>query len=933
MKNVDAVLKYITDKVTGDYILNCIEEDIPYGVNAAEIQEKLNIVRNNASTILNDLWKESELIKINTRPVAFIPRAIIGILIPDLDSNSLQDTYTPDELNNLIKNMQPENVSADPFQYLIGSSGSLANQISQAKAAIIYPPKGLHTLILGESGVGKTTFAYAMHEFGKIKKDLSDNAYPFISFNCSDYFNNPQLLLSQLFGHVKGAFTGADTEKIGLVEKADGGILFLDEIHRLPHDGQEMLFYLMDRGEFHRMGETGNKRKSNVLIIAATTEEPNDTLLATFLRRIPVVITLPSFREKATDEKIEIIQNAFSYESKNLNKKIRISPQVLKALVLYDFKVGNIGQLRSEIKLLCAKSFLEHLKNDQELTIEFKMLDNHIRENALNYAYNDNSLKAYLDMFEEDLIISPMDEKEYYQDKTKNDIYELILKKLDELKSKGLSKEVIESEARTLIENSFKSVMDSLNTKGLNINQLYKIVPKNITDFSVELIKAAEQELSTKFNNKFIFAFALHVQSLLKRIADEKPISNPNMIKIKKDYPEEFMAAKKLVKLLSDKFGVIIPEDEKGFLTILLANNKLNEKNEDKIRIFVLCHGYSTAVSMASVANTLLNSDFVKAIDMPLDEDISNIYIKLKAEALKVNNGKGLLLMVDMGSLTGFGEKLMNETGIKVRTIANVSTLLVIEALRSVLYKNDDLDDIYKSLINKDMDIMKINDSKKKAILTLCATGQGASMIAKNILSGILGDEYKDKLEIITTNYLDTEENIKKFKEQYEIIAVIGSFRPNTDIPYYPINKLLNTGFQKEFLKFIDTNFNDQNTNANSAPSKSVYEISKEMLEQYVKYINPKIAVANIKKFIDFLELDDTNENQDELIDLIVHMGCMLDRCVHKDMIKFDNADEFKKKNAEKFEQIRMAADILQKEYDTLISDDEVCYIIKVLNR
>ena len=66
-----------------------------------------------------------------------------------------------------------------------------------------------------------------------------------------------------MFGHVKGAFTGADTDKIGLVEKANGGILFLDEVHRLPPDGQEMLFYLMDKGEYNRLGD-GSKRKSNV---------------------------------------------------------------------------------------------------------------------------------------------------------------------------------------------------------------------------------------------------------------------------------------------------------------------------------------------------------------------------------------------------------------------------------------------------------------------------------------------------------------------------------------------------------------------------------------------------------------------------------------------------------------------------------------------
>ena len=73
---------------------------------------------------------------------------------------------------------------------------------------------------MGESGVGKTTFAQAMHAYGLLMNNKENKDYPFVTFNCADYFNNPQLLLSQLFGHVKGAFTGADTDKIGLVEKA-----------------------------------------------------------------------------------------------------------------------------------------------------------------------------------------------------------------------------------------------------------------------------------------------------------------------------------------------------------------------------------------------------------------------------------------------------------------------------------------------------------------------------------------------------------------------------------------------------------------------------------------------------------------------------------------------------------------------------------------
>ncbi len=67
-------------------------------------------------------------------------------------------------------------------------------------------------------------------------------------FNCAEYANNPELLTSKLFGHAKGAFTGADRAVSGLIETSNGGVLFIDEVHRLPPEGQEKLFHFMDNG-------------------------------------------------------------------------------------------------------------------------------------------------------------------------------------------------------------------------------------------------------------------------------------------------------------------------------------------------------------------------------------------------------------------------------------------------------------------------------------------------------------------------------------------------------------------------------------------------------------------------------------------------------------------------------------------------------------
>ena len=110
---------------------------------------------------------------------------------------------------------------------------------------ISYPPHGLHTLICGESGVGKSLLAESMANYAKELWGKEKNI-PFITFSCADYADNAQLLVSQLFGYVKGAYTGADEAKDGLLKQANGGYLFLDEVHRLSSENQEKLFSFMD---------------------------------------------------------------------------------------------------------------------------------------------------------------------------------------------------------------------------------------------------------------------------------------------------------------------------------------------------------------------------------------------------------------------------------------------------------------------------------------------------------------------------------------------------------------------------------------------------------------------------------------------------------------------------------------------------------------
>ncbi|HWI62516.1 MAG TPA: sigma 54-interacting transcriptional regulator, partial [Symbiobacteriaceae bacterium] len=280
MRRIDRVLEFVVQTSRRETA----------GVTADEVAAGLGIARSNASADLNVLWKQGQLVKLLERPVRYRP------VSPVFAGPAATAPGAPARAPGAAR---PQSQSAaapadaDPFSALVGWKKSLAPVIKQAKAAILYPGGGLHTLICGPSGVGKSRLAELMHQFA-LKSGVLRQDSKLVVFNCADYAHNPQLLLAHLFGVVKGAYTGADRDQPGLVEQADGGILFLDEVHRLPPEGQEMLFRLIDKGVFRRLGESTAERKSRTLIVCATTERVDSALLGTFTRRIPMMINIPS---------------------------------------------------------------------------------------------------------------------------------------------------------------------------------------------------------------------------------------------------------------------------------------------------------------------------------------------------------------------------------------------------------------------------------------------------------------------------------------------------------------------------------------------------------------------------------------------------------------------------------------------------------------
>lgn len=232
---------------------------------------------------------------------------------------------------------------ADSFAGIIGKSPELL-KIFELITKIA--PTPANVLIYGDSGTGKELVARAIHQHSKVADK------PFVPITCSAI---PESLLeSELFGHVKGAFTGAIANKIGLFESANHGSVFLDEIGELTPLIQTKLLRVLQEREFKRVGGTETV-KVNVRIIAATNKNLEEEVLAgrfredLFYRLAVVPIRMPPLRERKGDVPL-LVDHFLKKFSRSLGKDVKeISSYAMKVLMEYDFP-GNIRELENIIE-------------------------------------------------------------------------------------------------------------------------------------------------------------------------------------------------------------------------------------------------------------------------------------------------------------------------------------------------------------------------------------------------------------------------------------------------------------------------------------------------------------------------------------------------------------------------------------------------------
>ncbi|MFT8340735.1 MAG: sigma 54-interacting transcriptional regulator [Clostridium beijerinckii] len=888
--------------------------------SANSIAEKVELSRSTVSSYLNKEVKQGRIIKIKEYPVIFLYKETFSKLY----FTPAQDEYnTLDELWKENSNVK----KTDIWSSVIGAKGSLKEQIEQIKTAVLYPENGLPIMLLGSSGSGKTYLAKCIYDYC-LEEKLINPKSSFISLNCAQYYHNPELLSSLLFGYTKGAFTGADKDKKGLLESADGGVLFLDEVHRLTEEGQEKLFTFMDSNEYSPIGDNSIKKEAKVRLIFATTESIQSTFLPTFIRRLPVIVNIPSFAERPQQEKIHLIDSFFLKESEILKRTIKVTKQVISFLLFSNYE-GNVGKIKNIVKYSCGSSYAK--RKDQEI-IKVRIGDLPIgNENQLKESLYHQISSRYQDRIYDYLHPELLNINTDEQKNIKKTYFEFVegFKQVEsgEIMFDHYTKEMVKNVNLLLDELTF-------NTEVTNNQSFFSVLTFNIksTFKYMEENYGFEQDGNKILSIAYLLYFK-EEQEILINHPDWNSI-RPKIINFIEIYMKNILwLSRRMLTHLSERLDFQVLDEDLIFISFYLKSMNIQSmKNE--IKSIVLAHGYSTASSMANVANRMLRKNFFQAIDMPIDTTIDHIEEKILDFIDNNSTENGLILLVDMGSLFDLRNRLEKKIKGPLLLIDFVSTPLVLEIGSMLLQEKNIIeinDQILKNVqINKQL-VYPV-EKKKKAILTCCYTGMGSAIQIQDILQKSLKHE-DPSFVIMSYDYHKLYQNKQKELpfQMYDVLAIVGTVDPKVEgIPYIGLDHLIGGEDIDSFINILRCNFNIDEE-----------QLKKDLVFNFsIKKIIEKLTILDVNKVLNFVQ--DAVDKMEEKLGLkmsnnkrfllYLHASCMVERILRKEDVDMqEDIKEFVQREKRKIEIIRYAFSEIEKEYKIKISDLEIRLIFDIV--
>lgn len=830
------------------------------------LSQKLNMQRTNLSSILNQLVNEGKLIKQKGRPVMY-------------------------QYINLSE--EAEQV----FKRLIGYDQSLKDAVAGAKATILYPKGKPSILIIAQRGCGAHYFAETVFEFA-VKSGVVKNREALLVFDCKAYQENPDYRQKLLFG---------TEDEVGILNQSEDGMLFINHIDMLPAYERGRLLSTKERG----------------ILICRTDLSVDQEIYHSLQERTDFEIKLPNLNERSMEERFQLIQSFLCDEIKNIGKNLEMDSNILSALLLYESD-DNVTGLKKDIHTGCVNcyarkgssknKFIEILLSDFPTYVRKGLIYSKTHKEELEELVSEQYVYAFTH--------STMLKKQAQKSEEKRDIYQSIDDRKKKYKKQEIEEEEIDAYVSIALKEDFQKYYNELSGKISNRNMLENIIANKMIEHVDLFLKKAEETFQIKYDEKIMCALCLHMNSALIRNESKQRVSNEEIVQMTVSYPQEYQLAQEFILETEEVFHTRLNVDEIVFVMMFLLEERVTKKQQ--VVTLIAMHGDHSAQEVVKTVNILSNENNTYAFNLPLDQNMKEAYEDFKKEIIRIDQGKGIILIYDMGSLRTMAESIAAETNIDIRFVESPITLIGV-ACSNKASEEKGIEEIYGYLQEnfKTAAYSRNYDGSNKIVVITSKSEIEAEKIQRFINENMSWNNVKIR-RIVAANEGQLYSMIDSIAEEGEIVGIVGDYDPLLhQYQFIDVNQL---------MKSEKSNLDDYIQTQNELGKTGITE-TYEYLEENFK----ELDMAKVKVYLD----DFMNKVQDLLkvrldenkkIGLIIHIVCLLDRIRQKytPSISFI-ASGVIDKNKEMVSEVKKLLGPIENEFNVYINDTEIATIITII--
>ena len=722
----------------------------------ANIAFECHVSRSLASQYLNELVRQGLAVKVNARPVIFLHRHAAERYF-----RCKLDKYEFDSMQDLLKTVGMD--EARDFDKAIGFELSYGTCIDHLKSAIRYPPHGLPALLVGEHGTGKQLMSELTFEYGVNSGTLPQKAR-YIHIDCACYEGRDADLEEAVFG---------EGSRGGAVDEAQGGVVYLSCFDHVPAAARERIL--------RRIGSGGGDEGADVRpprFLLSTNRSTDSDVVRAIARRVPILVSLPRLAERGVEERTSLVLHYLRVEGRRVGADIAMSRGALRALVNADFK-DNIDGLRSCITNCCASAYLN--RDSEILTIQTYNLPSSVIGHAEP---------------------EPDDDQIISGDKDVNDpsarVIGLLQKIIDPVDALDAG-EISFTEFFIGAAMSVHAYDDYMNFENRSVNPrigsyeqlLGPVVEEVNRAYGIELTRKITRSIAQSLFTQLWGGASLTKWRQLSMARIERALGL-----LAKNQPGTATVVEQVAAKTKIALGMELDDLSQLILFIEVGDALRTTGGPRDYLGVIVCHGYSTATSIADAADRILRTHVFEAIDMTYDQDVTEIVGQLSRLLERYAHCKSMAILVDMGSLEKINDAVSGLTACDIHIVNNVSTGLALE-VGSALIAHADLSGVLDhagEVCAPGYSIVR--GSRENDAVAFCSeSGIDAADKIRDIVQNSLPG--RPNVQLVTCDYstLAQKGDAAPLFDGYRIRAIVGTMDPGVaSVPFVGLEDILYQG-------------------------------------------------------------------------------------------------------------------------------------------